>query len=130
MKITTLVSLLKVGWNEKGIFSNKPDVMNRFVMVIPALVIILGVILLIMPDLTDLIGCNWYVFIEYAIAMFSINVCSLALGYKQENANDVLLIERVDKIHLLFAKTFWLSLIIMIINLVLWIVFSLILKIY
>lgn len=128
--ITTVVSLLKIGWNEKTLFSNKPDVVNRFIMIIPILAIILGLMLLIIPDLKDLIGCNWYGPVEYSIFMFSMNVCSLAVRHKQENTDNILLIERIDKIHFLFARILQISVCIIVINLILWIVFSLILRIY
>ena len=129
-KITTIVFLLKAGWNQKSFFSNKPDLMNKASMLIPVFIIILGLILLIVPNITNLIGFNWYVPIEYAIVMFSMNICSLAVIQKKENKGNLPLTERIDKIHLLFAKMFWFFLYIMIINLIVWIVFSLILKTY
>jgi hypothetical protein len=129
-KITTIMFLLKEGWNQKAVFSTKPDIMNRVSLLIPVVAIILGLVRLIMPETTNLMGFNWYAPVEYAIFMFAMNICSLAVIQKKENAYDILFTEKIDEIHFLFVKIFWFFLSIMVINLIVWIIFSLVLKMY
>ena len=126
--LKTLVFLLKAGWNVESFDGHKPSLEDRFIMIMPLLVVILSIVVAINPG--SFFGFNWYAPIEYAIFMFAANMCSLALTEKNKKKENVILVKEIHKVHWFFAKVFWIFLVIMIINLLIWLIFSLILKIY